>query len=255
MGRSPGSAMRSVVLRDLERALARGTGAGALRPQRRITVSTGVPELDALLPGGGLPRGQPIEWFGPRSCGKTALLRATFERLRGEGEPVAIIDTTRSLYAPDWTNLKGDAPFWVVRPPGRGEALWCADLLLRSGAFGAVALETWADSPASSGRVSEFADRGDPVPHGVAVRLQHLAEEAGAVLIVVGELPLAALRLRFRPAHLEPVLGVAFGPFLPPVRPVWVEVGKVGGGEIPILCPPLPERGCPRFIRDRKGPR
>lgn len=211
-------------------------------------VPTGFPALDALLPRGGLPRGQVIEWDGPRSSGKTTLLRFVLARLREAGEAVAVVDGARTLYAPDWVGSKRGL-FWVVRPPDPVEAAWSADLLLRSGAFGAVAL----DLGAGAGRPG--LRRWAGLRRGVAVRLGRLAEESGVLFVTLGEVPLAALRLRFRPGRVEPLRGVAFGPFLPALRPVWIEVGKGGGAEIPVLCPPSPASGIVPSARDRKGPR
>lgn len=230
----------TAALRELERKLEemetsrRSAPPGAVAP-------TGVEPLDDLLPRGGLPRGEGTEWLGPRSCGKTALLRTALERLRAGGEPVALVDAARTLYAPDWEGVgEGDGLFWVVRPPSEGEAAWCADLLLRSGAFGAVAL------------LSATA-----LSRSTAVRLQRLAEEAGAVLVVAGGLPVASLRLRFRPGRVEPVGGRLFGPFLPDVRPLWIRVGPSGRElEVPVLCPRPPRRGGGEAAgRDRKGRR
>lgn len=236
---------RSAVILGLEQAIERIEA----RPRVRGPVApTGMPDLDALLPGGGLPRGSVIEWLGPSSSGKTAVLRTGLARLRLHGESVAWIDTRHTLYAPDWADLvSGAGEFWVVRPRTTGEAAWCADLLLRSGAFGAVAFHV-ADR---SGGRSRASDGG--IRHGAAVRLQRLAEEAGALFVVLGEAPVAALRLGFRPGRVEPVRGIPFGPFLPRTRPVWVRIGKRGGVEVPVLCP----LSAPRRIaatRDRKGP-
>ena len=236
---------RSAVILGLEQAIERIEA----RPRVRGPVApTGMPDLDALRPGGGLPRGSLIEWLGPSSSGKTAILRTGLARLRLHGESVAWIDTRHTLYAPDWTDLvSGTGEFWVVRPRTTGEAAWCADLLLRSGAFGAVAFHV-ADR--SGGR---SAERGGGIRHGAAVRLQRLAEDAGALFVVLGEAPVAALRLGFRPGRVEPVRGIPFGPFLPRTRPVWVRIGKRGGVEVPVLCP----LSAPRRIaatRDRKGP-
>lgn len=236
----------AAAFRDLERKLEELDAA----PRRfrspdaggRRTVPTGVTPLDELLPRGGLPRGEGTEWLGPRSCGKTALLRMALLRLRSAGEPVALVDTARTLYAPDWeTSGAEEGFFWVVRPPREDEAPWCADLLLRSGAFGAVALVSGEERPA--------------LERKVAVRLQRLAQEAGAVFVTTARLPVASLRLRFRPGRIEPVGGAPFGPFLPPVRPVWVRVRGGGSVEVPVLCPRLPERASPRPARDRKGRR
>lgn len=236
---------RSAVILGLEQAIERIEA----RPRGRGPVAaTGMADLDALLPGGGLPRGSVVEWLGGSSSGKTAVLRASFARLRTRGESVAWIDTHHTLYAPDWTDLvPGAGEFWVVRPRTVAEAAWCADLLLRSGAFGAVAFH--AGEGTGAGRVT----RGAGIRHGAVMRLQRLAEEAGALFVVLGEVPIAALRLGFRPGRIEPVRGVSFGPFLPRARPVWVRIGKRGSVEVPVLCPPVD----PRRIadgRDRKGP-
>ncbi len=237
-----------------------GRSAAVLRLEREIenietrprrigpVVPTGISVLDGLLPGGGLPRGQVIEWAGPRSSGKTAVLRAALERLRTAGECVAFIDTSRTLFAPDWIELVDrEGWFWVVRPRTEVEAAWCADLLLRSGAFGAVALHAFPDIGPERSR------EGLSLRKSTTVRLQRLAEEAGTVFVTVGRVPLAGLRLSFRPGRIEPVHGVAFGPFLPAVRPVWVRVGKRGSAEVPLLCP-SPGRRMEAPARDRKGP-
>ena len=175
----------SPAIRELERMIEH------VGPRLRTVgpvVPTGVPPLDALLPDGGLPRGRTVEWNGPRSCGKTSLLKATFGSLRARGESVAVIDACRTLYAPDWVALvEGIGRFWVIRPSSPGDAAWCADLILRSGAFGAVALEA------------------GELRHTVAVRLQRLAEESASVFVAVAEVPVAALRLRFRAGRIEPI--------------------------------------------------
>jgi hypothetical protein len=240
--------MRSAALLELERQLETRMGTLVRRSPHQVPAPTGT-SLDSLLPEGGLPRGQAIEWLGPRSCGKTTFLHATLQQLHEAGESVAVIDTDHTLYAPDWATLVGEEAFWVVRPPEKREAIWCADLLLRSGAFGAVALEV--EDAASGSRTSP----GRSLSRSVIVRLQRLAEEAGAVFVVLGPLSLAALRLRFRPGRLQPVEYSSFGPALPRVRPVWVEVGKGRGREIPILCPVPSSRSGRPVIRDRKGPR
>jgi len=212
------------------------------------SVPTGVSSLDTLLPGGGLPRGQVVEWLGSRSSGKTSLLRASCAGLRATGESIALIDSARSLYAPDWVGLiAGEGRFWVIRPPDPTEAAWCADLLLRSGAFGAVAL-----LGSTHGGASESAEVDPLLRRAVTMRLQRLAEEANAVFLTLGHVPLAALRLSFRAGRVES-LPAAFGPFLPSVRPIWVRVGKRGAVEVPLLCPVPPSWG-QEPARDRKGP-
>lgn len=232
---------RAVALQELERRIE-----DVERPPSATdveSVPTGHVSLDALLPGGGLPRGRATEWLGSRSCGKMALLRSTLREIHALGEPVAVVDAPHTLYAPDWVGLSElGSTFWIVHPPP-GEAAWCTDLLLRSGAFGAVVLDAADSLPG-------------PMRRGVGVRLQRLAEESGSILIMVTKLPVAGLRLRFRPCSIRPDLASPFGPFIPPVRPVRVQVGKAGWVEIPVASPvPTPrlsEEG--EFIRDRKGP-
>lgn len=234
---------RSAAILELERQIERIESRP--RPPGGV-VPTGVSSLDALLPDGGLPRGQVVEWIGPRSSGKTTLLRAAFAGLRAVGESVALIDAARTLYAPDWGRLvPGEGRFWVIRPPDPTEATWCTDLVLRSGAFGAVALLSGVD-------VSSPVAGSGLLHRGVTVRLQRLAEEANAVFVTVGRVPLAALRLSFRPGRVESVREM-FGPFLPTLRPVWVRVGKRGAVEVPLLCPVSPAWG-QEPTRDRKGP-
>jgi hypothetical protein len=225
--------------RQIERIESRPRNPGGIAP-------TGVASLDALLPDGGLPRGQLVEWVGSRSSGKTTLLRAALAGLRAVGESVALIDPVHTLHAPDWVGLvPGEGRFWVIRPPDPTEAAWCADLVLRSGAFGAVALLSETDIPALHSGVGSLH-------RSVTIRLQRLAEEANAVFVTVGRVPLAALRLSFRPGRIESVQEM-FGPFLPAFRPVWVRIGKRGAVEVPLLCPTsIPWDQEP--MRDRKGP-
>lgn len=225
-----------VLEHEIERIGARFPGGGSAA----ASVPTGLSALDDLLPHGGLPRGRIVEWTGPPSSGKTAVLRTSLERLRWGGESVALIDGTRGLYASDWLRLvPGEGEFWIVRPDSASEATWCADLLLRSGAFGAVALRV-DESPELLGRAA-------------SVRLQRLAEESASVFVAVGRVAVAALRLGFRPGRVEPLRGGPFGPLLPAVRPVWIRVGKRGDAEVPVLCP-MPEPHTEVFTRDRKGP-
>ncbi len=232
-----------VLEHEIERVGARFPGGRSAS----ASVPTGLPGLDDLLPHGGLPRGRIVEWTGPPSSGKTAVLRTSLERLRRSGESVALIDGTRGLYAPDWLRLvPGEGEFWIVRPDSAPEAAWCADLLLRSGAFGAVALRVDESMKAGGAGTPEMLGRA------ASVRLQRLAEESASVFVAVGRVAVAALRLGFRPGRVEPLAG-PFGPLLPVVRPVWIRVGKRGDAEVPVLCP-VPEPRTEAVTRDRKGP-
>ncbi len=150
----------------------------------------GWPEVDAALPAG-VPRGQVTEWAGPRSVGKTAMLRQIIASVRQAGVGAAYVDGTRTLAPAPWAveKLGKPGPFWVVRPPLGGEGgvgggvLSATEELLRSGAFGLVVVEgaDWSRTP--------------------VIRLQRLAREMDAALIAVvdraGRVPLAGFRVEF----------------------------------------------------------
>ncbi|MHB1225629.1 MAG: P-loop NTPase family protein [Gemmatimonadaceae bacterium] len=153
-------------------------------------LATGIPALDLLLPGNGLPRGRLTEVLGTRSSGRTTILRQMVATTRRRGGWVAWVDAGRTLAPQDWATAgpamargsggpagmddgcgggRGSAPLWVVRPPSAARAAWCADVLLRSGAFALVVLD------------------GAPVlSHATAVRLTRLARDADAALVVLG---------------------------------------------------------------------
>jgi hypothetical protein len=169
---------------------------------------TGLAELDLALPSGGLPRGRLTELIGVRGSGKTSVLREIVAETLARGEWVAYIDATRTLAPRDWvtrtstrtstrtrTSTSTGDGLWVIRPNVIAKGAWCADVLLRSGAFGLVIL-----------------DGAPPLSRSVAARLVRLARECDAALIVTGEedaraaaLP-AALLLRIdRPRRRRPV--------------------------------------------------
>lgn len=240
--------MATDALERLEREVER-ISVRTKRTSSAPAVPTGLPLLDALLPDGGLPRGRVVEWAGPASSGKTAVLRESLRHLRREGESVALIDASGGLYAPHWQALvPGEGEFWIVRPNSAPEATWCADLLLRSGAFGAVALRV-----EEAVGITSRAGTTEALGRAASVRLQRLAEEAATVFVTVGQVAVAALRLGFRPGRIEPLRDVPFGPLLPPVRPVWIRVDKRGEAEVPVLCP-VPAPRVETVVRDRKGP-
>lgn len=132
-------------------------------------LTTGVAALDAALPGGGLPRGRLTEITGAPGSGVTTLTRHLVAAALGAGWWVAYVDAARTLAPRDWTALGVHEGLWVVRPPDAARGAWCADVLLRSGAFGLVVLD------------------GAPVlPRAVAVRLVRLARVSDAAFVLLG---------------------------------------------------------------------
>jgi hypothetical protein len=140
---------------------------------------TGLAALDAALPGG-LPRGRLTEIVGARGSGVTTLVRTIVARAIADGSSVAYVDATRTLAPRDWAALalpagpRGEPPLWMVRPTDATRAAWCADVLLRSGAFSLVVL-----------------DGAPTLSRAIAVRLTRLARDADATLVVVDGAPAA----------------------------------------------------------------
>lgn len=128
---------------------------------------SGYRALDDLLGSGGLGVGQLVEWVGGPSSGKTGLLRALVAGARRQGIGVAWIDAARELCPGDWA-AEAAGRLWVLRPPSPEEGLFCAEVMLRTRCFGLVVLDG-APSP----------------PPQVGLRLQRLARQATASLVVV----------------------------------------------------------------------
>ena len=164
-----------------------------LPPGRGNGVSTGIAALDAALSDGGLPCGRLTEIVGRRGSGKTTLVREIVAQALADKRWVAYIDAGRTLAPADWASLAATDRLWIVRPPPPpatpsgnspgnspgnstsarvpvAHAPWCADVLLRSGAFGLVVL-----------------DGGGALAPGVAIRLTRLARESNAAFVVLRE--------------------------------------------------------------------
>lgn len=150
------------------------------RPSRREGVlACGRADIDELLPDGGFRRGALTELAGGPASGKTGIALALVAAL-GPGDLAAYVDGRGELYPPAVAALGVElARLLVVRPPPRARvegpdrdpalvALWAAEALLASGAFGAVVIDV-ALSRAVRG--AEAAAR----------RLQAAAEKGGAV--------------------------------------------------------------------------
>src|SRR5688500_20180872 len=94
------------------------------------------------------------------------------ERIAADGGWVAYIDAARTLDPRDWAHLGERQGIWMIRPREAPRAPWCADVLLRSGAFALVVL-----------------DGAPPLSRQTCVRLTRLARETTAALLVLGEGP------------------------------------------------------------------
>src|SRR5215217_5395382 len=137
-------------------------------PSSEGPLATGVGVLDVAL-GGGIPRGRVTELVAVPGSGATTLVRRLVETTAArDGCWAVVVDATRTLAPRDWAHLGTHEGVWVIRPRDPSRAAWCADVLLRSGAFALVVL-----------------DGAPPLTRAVAVRLERLAREHEAALIVV----------------------------------------------------------------------
>jgi hypothetical protein len=158
-------------LADLRKALeARFPNAVPLLDRTIPQVSTGLPELDGILPGGGLPRGRLSLWVP--GVGGSAVLRSACARAVERGERAAWVDEAgRVAPGVEW----GDVA--LARPGNERQALECTEELLRCGGFAVV--------------VRVGGSRG-----GERVRLCRAAREGGTALVEVSTDPhMAALRM------------------------------------------------------------
>jgi len=137
-----------------------------LVPAVRRGLAFGIPALDAALPSG-VPRGQITAFEAPLGSGGTTLLLALAETTLRADEGVALVDAERTIAPQAAAHLAALGPFWVVRPKAHENAWWCADVLLRTGAFGLV-----------------IVDRVAAPVRRVAVRLQRLAHDKDTALVI-----------------------------------------------------------------------
>lgn len=131
-------------------------------------LATGLAALDAALPEHGLPRGRLTEITGAPGSGLTTVARHLVATTLRAGWWVAYVDATRTLAPRDWAALGSHEGLWVVRPEDGTRGAWCADVLLRSGAFGLVIL-----------------DGAPTLSRTVAVRLVRLARASDAAFVVL----------------------------------------------------------------------
>lgn len=194
-------------------------------------VPTGFEILDRELPGGGWPRGALTELLAAREgFGELQLVLPALAALTQRGKRVAWLAPPHLPYAPalaaaglDLTRLA------VVRAPGRRDALWAAEQVLRSASC--EALLAWLPEA----RYAELR------------RLAVAADEGGACLLAfrplaaAAESSPAALRLALEPAgpgievRFLKRRGRASGAAL--AVNVWKPVHAVARAEFPVPSP------------------
>ena len=116
-------------------------------------VATGIPGLDKILPGGGLPRSRLTVWL-PKG-GATAILTAAAHKTVASGERAAWIDGMGCISGPFWK----EGPL-LVRPTSRKTALRGTEELLRCGGFALVVLSGIEPDATETVRLSRAAREG-----------------------------------------------------------------------------------------------
>lgn len=117
-----------------------------------------------------MPCGRLTEILGRRGSGRTTLVRQLVTAAIDARRWVAIVDGSRTLSPCDWVSAGSGGRLWVIRPADPDRSAWCADMLLRSGAFSLVVLD------------------GIPsLSRPVGIRLTRLARGNDVALVVVGE--------------------------------------------------------------------
>jgi recombination protein RecA len=137
-------------------------------------VSTGIPEMDALV--GGLPRGAMTEICGAACSGRTSLLLSALASRTADGEVCALVDA-RDSFDPLTGNAAGIALeklLWV-RCQNIDQALRAMDLLIQAGGFGMVAVDL-SDVPTRTVR---------QVPLNAWFRFRRAVEDTPTILLMV----------------------------------------------------------------------
>ncbi|HEY4816847.1 MAG TPA: hypothetical protein VIH67_05415 [Candidatus Acidoferrum sp.] len=137
-------------------------------------VSTGIPEMDALV--GGLPRGAMTEICGAPCSGRTSFLLSALASRAADGEVCALVDA-RDSFDPLTANVAGVALeklLWV-RCQNIEQALRATDLLIQAGGFGMVAVDL-SDVPAKTVR---------QVPLNAWFRFRRAVEDTPTILLLL----------------------------------------------------------------------
>lgn len=210
-----GSARLEALLSDLGAQLRRGAEP---RLEPAGIHPTGLPALDALLPGG-FPAGRISELCGPLSSGRTAIALALLaETTERRGGLAALVDPA-DAFDPPSANAAGvdlERLLWI-RPGSPLEALRCTERLMETGGLPLVLLDLAPASPVPLPTRRPPGSRSpahrQPALHHW-IRLARLAETTGTALLVLsrerltGSQAAFALETRcFRPEFKGPMDG------------------------------------------------
>jgi len=179
MGSATKSALESLLR---ERRLADDAPSLRGEDRRRRPLPTGIAPIDALL-GGGFPRGQLSEVFGPSSSGRTGLVLALLARSTQGGALAAFVDPADRLDPASAAAAGVDLRhlLWLRGPrPAKGlaEAVSAVGTLAISGLFEVVVLDLAG--------VPEGVERRR-LPGATWIRLQRMVEDASTALVLLAD--------------------------------------------------------------------
>lgn len=172
-----GLAAKRERIEALRARIAEAFGDAEPRTARRAgpSIASGWAALDAVLATGGLAPGDTLAIEADAGAGALALVSSWAREASRRGEAALVVDApARSLPHPWVEPPDGAAPIWIVAPAAPAESWAAADIALRSGAFGLVAV---LDAP--------------PARPGAGPRLVRLARDRATRLIVAGAAPFA----------------------------------------------------------------
>ena len=134
----------------------------------REAISTGHPELDELLPAGGLRRGSLIEWVGRGPASGAGTLSLFLAQQIPKSGPRIVIDPDRQVYPLPLLAAGGEPAAWIfARARDHAEGLWAFEQALRCPGVSLV----WA--------------RIDPISPVAFRRLQIAVESSGGLGFLV----------------------------------------------------------------------
>jgi recombination protein RecA len=151
-------------------------------PAQPLTLPTGVPELDAALPGGGLPRGGLTELIAARSAGGTSLAMRVVAQAQRGGAWACWLDLGRS-FTPGAAQAAGIdlGALAVARPASGAETAVVVRTLLARRAVGALVIDSLPRWAAMEGGAAALGD--------LLRQLPRLLEGSGCALLALNPLP------------------------------------------------------------------
>lgn len=147
------------------------------------TIPTGLPELDARLPGGGWPLGALSEVLVDHDgLGELRLLMPALARLTGSRRRVVMVNPPYVPYAPALVAAGIDLHFLSTLQATADEAAWSLEQCLRSGCCGAVIGWLPQADYRSLRRLQLAAESGDAVAVIYRSAAEHLPQTSPAAL-------------------------------------------------------------------------